>query len=155
MSKSKSRHKKSSRTQKADLADNRVTDNAQNRSATFWLVALLLGSLGLVIYLYQSSQSPTQEFDPFATQNQSGPRTERRYAGPAAFAFTTEKKAVLSPDGRVTAWSYGGNDLVRLLLLPFFTPLRNPRASMVIHPLITPSGRRKTLIYFVYFLLLK
>jgi hypothetical protein len=65
----------------------------------------------LVYLLNRSSQHASDNPDSSAMPSEPAPRPVQRFAGPAAFTFTLEN-AALSPDGRVTAWSYDGNDVV-------------------------------------------
>ena len=106
--------KRTVRSERSDSAEGVVSDSGKNRKAAIAGVLALLGSLGLISISINPIKLHPRIPDSVAVPSQSIQRPEKRYAGPAAFAFTLEN-AALSPDGRVTAWSYGGNDLVMCL----------------------------------------
>lgn len=124
MSKQKPRRKKNSPTRNQDSNPNQDSNRGQNsnrgqsnsadRLPVGGILLALIGIAGLGLLLYRSNLAAPKDTKPIAVPRRSSRPPEKLHAGPAAFTFTLEN-AALSPDGRVTAWSYGGNELVMCL----------------------------------------
>lgn len=111
MSKSKpSRRRKPDQDAKAAEPVDEKRGNPQIAAIAAALALIIV--VALVYLLKRSGVQDAPTANNFAaTQVNPPPGPVRQFAGPAAFTFTLEN-AALSPDGRVTAWSYAAGDVV-------------------------------------------
>jgi quinoprotein glucose dehydrogenase len=112
MSKSKTARRRKQAANQASGQGKPAADRHGSRGLAFAVVgATLVAALGLFLYRNSLSNSAVQRIDSAIAPLTPTEHPIPQYAGPAAFTYTLEN-AALSPTGRVTAWSFEGNQVV-------------------------------------------